>query len=177
MKINLWSCDWKRNKQFEKTFKKYSNFVSYQPVDVIAFDGYVPSTKDTTHQKRSGTVFETVEIKNDNPCTSDRSAFFSNKANLFKFLAEKLQKNSFNVIQCPMDAGTTTIKTASAAAKDSPINVFANDTDNLSMPIHHMENNYTDMYNFYMKKCKKGTTRKRMLQCHRRTKSIRESHN
>ena len=76
-----------------------------------------------------------------------------------------------------MDAGTTTIKTARAAAKDSPINVFANDTDNLSMPIHLMENNYTDMYNFYMKKCKKGTTRKRMLQCHRRTKSIRESHN
>ena len=35
-----------------------------------------------------------------------------------------------------MDADTAIIKTVLTAAKDSP--VFANDTDILSLPIHHM---------------------------------------
>ena len=94
------------------------------------FDGYAPLTNDATHRKRSETVSEIVEIKNDNPCTLDQSTFFFNcinKANFFKFVAEKLQKNGFNVKQCPMNAGTTTIKTALITGKDSPVNVFADD--------------------------------------------------
>ena len=101
-----------------KHLQKYSNFLSYHFVDVIAFDGYAPSTKDATHRKRSETFSETVEIKNNNSCTSDGSMFFSNyisKANFVKFLAEKLQKNGFNVTQCPMNAETTSIKTALTA--------------------------------------------------------------
>ena len=57
----------KGTKNLRKLSKKCSNFVSYHSVDVIVFDGYAPSTKVRTHQKRSGTVFETVQIKNDNP--------------------------------------------------------------------------------------------------------------
>ena len=66
----LWCCDCKRNETFEKICEKYSNFLSYHSVDIIVFDGYAPSTKDTTHRKRSGTFFEIVDIKNKNPCTS-----------------------------------------------------------------------------------------------------------
>ena len=108
----LWCCDWKRNETFEKICEKYSNFLSYHSVNIIVFDGHAPSTKDATHQNRSGTFSETEEIKN-NPCTSDRSTFFSNnisKANFVKFLTEKLKKNGFNVIQCLMDADTTSQK-------------------------------------------------------------------
>ena len=88
-----WCCDWERNETFETICEKYSNFPSYHSVNIIVFDGYAPSTKDPTHRKRSGTFSETVDIKNNNPCTSDRSIFFSNyinKANFAKFLAEKL---------------------------------------------------------------------------------------
>ena len=135
-------CDWKSNETFEKIFEEYSNFLSYHSVDIIVFDGHVPSTKDVTHRKRSGTFSEIVEIKNNNPCTSDQSTFFSNninKANFVKFLAEKLPtKNGFNVIQCPMDADTAIIKKALTAAKDSPVNVFADDTDILSLLINYM---------------------------------------
>ena len=97
----LWCCNWKRNETSEKTCEKYSNFLSYYSVDIIVFDGYAPLTKNATHRKRSGTFSETVDIKNNNPCISDQSVFFSNyinKANFVKSLAEKLQKNDFNVI-------------------------------------------------------------------------------
>ena len=60
-------CDWKSDGTFEKIYEKYSNFLSYHSVDIIVFDGYAPSTKDVTHQKRSGTFSEIVEIKNNNP--------------------------------------------------------------------------------------------------------------
>ena len=91
----LWYCDWKRNETLDKICEKYSNFLSDHSVDIIVFDGYTPSTKDVTHRKRSGTFSETVEIKNNNSCTSDRTTFFSNyinKANFVKFLAEMLQR-------------------------------------------------------------------------------------
>ena len=48
---------------------------------MIVFDGYAPSTKDATHRNRTGTFSETVEIKNNYPCTSDQSKFFSNYIN------------------------------------------------------------------------------------------------
>ena len=114
-------CDWKRNETFEKICEKYSNFLSYHSVDINIFDRYAPSTKNATHRNGSETFSERVETKNNNPCTSDRSSFFSNyvnKANFVKFLAEKLQKNGFNVIQCPVDADTTIIKTALTVAKE-----------------------------------------------------------
>ena len=90
--------------------------------------------------------------------TSDQSMFFSNyinKPNLVKFLVEKLQKNSLNVIQGPMDTDTTIIKTTQTTAKDSPINFFANDTDILPLPIHDMANNYTNVDNIYITNAKK----------------------
>ena len=55
-----------------------------------------------------------------------------------------------------MDAETTIIKTALTAAKDSPVNVFADDTDILSLLIHHITNSSTDMYNIYITNIKKN---------------------
>ena len=139
----LWCCDCKRNETFQKICEKYSNFLSYHSVDIIVFDGYAPSTKDTTHWKKSGTFFQIVDIKNKNPCTSHWSKFFSNfinKANFLKFLAEKLEKNFFNIIQWPRDTDTTIVKTALTAAKDSPVHALADDTDILSLLIYHMTN-------------------------------------
>ena len=44
-----------------------------------------------------------------------------------------------------MDADTTIIEIALTIAKDSPLNVFANDTAIQSLLIHHMTNSYTDI--------------------------------
>ena len=104
---------------------------------------------DILHQPRTQLIGKDLEIKNDSPCTSNRSTVFSNyiKANFVKFSGEKLRRNDFNVvIRCPMEADKTIIKTALTAVKDASVNVFADDTDILSLLSHHRTNNSTDMY-------------------------------
>ena len=54
-----------------------------------------------------------------------------------------------------MDAGTSVIETSLTVAKDSPVNIFADDTNILSLLIHHMTNSSTDMYNIYITNVKK----------------------
>ena len=54
-----------------------------------------------------------------------------------------------------MDEDTTILQEALVAAKDSPVNVFANDTDILLLLIHHMTNDSTVLYNFYTRNVKK----------------------
>ena len=58
-------------------------------------------------------ISEIVEIQNNNPCSSDRAAFFSNFVNKSRFvnaLTESLRNKDFTIIQCPMDADTTIVK-------------------------------------------------------------------
>ena len=142
-----------------KHLRKFAkDFLSYHSVDIIVFDGYAPVTRDAINRNRSGTFSEIVEIKNNNPCKTDRSTFFSNyinKANFVIYLAEKLHKNGFNVIQYPMNADTKIIITALTVTKDSPVNVFVDDTDILSLLIHHMTNSSTHMYKIYITNVKR----------------------
>ena len=89
----LWCCDWKKDETFEVIFQRYSQFLAHLKVDTIVFDGYALSTKDTTHQKRAGKISQTVEIRNEISCPSNRTVFFSNytsKENFVKKLAETL---------------------------------------------------------------------------------------
>lgn len=46
-----------------------------------------------------------------------------------------------------MNAGTAITKNALTAAKNSPVNVFADDGDSLLLLIHHMTNSSPDVYN------------------------------
>ena len=55
----------------------------------------------------------------------------------------------------PMDADATVIKAAPIAAKDSQVHVFVDETDILSLLIHHMANSFTDVYNIYARNRKK----------------------
>ena len=135
----LWCCDWKRNELFATIFNKYSQFLAHHKIDTVVFDGYTLSTKDATHQKRSGKISQTVDISDDNRCPSDRNTFFSNytnKESFVKSLAKKL-KPTFKVIECPSDADTTIVKEALAVALDAPVTVFSDDTDILCLLVHH----------------------------------------
>ena len=137
----LWCCNWKKYALFEYIFEKYSRFLSYHNFDIVVFDGYAPSTKDATHRKRAGAVCERVEIQNENPCTADRTTFFSNyknKENFVETFAEKLRAGRFNVVQCPMDANTKTVKTALTVAQDSSVTVFSDYTDIITLLVYHV---------------------------------------
>ena len=67
----LWYCKWKENDLFGDIFKIYVDAVRKFGIDVVVFDGYVVSTKDCTHQKRTGNMFIAVDIC-DNPCPTDQ---------------------------------------------------------------------------------------------------------
>ena len=109
----LWCCDWKKNEQFHLIFEKYTSLLKHLDVNIVVFDGYNMSTKDATHQKRSGTVSQTVEIHDQYHCPSERKVFLSNytnKENLVMALATKLELDGFEVVLCPCDADTTIVK-------------------------------------------------------------------
>ena len=47
----FWCCDWKKDETFEIIFRRFSQFLLHLEIDIIVFDGYNMSTKDSTHQK------------------------------------------------------------------------------------------------------------------------------
>ena len=92
----LWCCDWKKDETFEIIFRRFSQFLLHLEIDIIVFDGYNMSTKDSNHQKRGGKKSQTVEIREGNSRPSNRSTFFSNYANrknFVKTLASHLETN------------------------------------------------------------------------------------
>ena len=52
--------------------------VAHLEIDIVMFDGYVVSTKDFRHVKRTGKM-SNIEIRDDLLCPSDRELFFTNK--------------------------------------------------------------------------------------------------
>lgn len=136
----LWCCDWRRNEPFDAIFKKYVNFLVYLQIDIVVFDGYEISTKDTTHHKRQGKTAHTVEIMEGNPCPADRTTFLSNyknKSSFVKWLSEKLGEAGLMVVQCPSDADTTIVKVAIDDEED--VMVYSDDTDVLCLLLHHFD--------------------------------------
>ena len=137
----LWCCDWKKSESFQKIFKKYSDLLTYLKFNIVVFNGYSLSTKDTTHHKSSGRAFQTTQLKDTYPCPSDRIVFPSNytsKEAFIKALAAKLELQGFRIVQFPSDAEDTTIvKVALQATHDKPVTVYSNDTDVLCLMIHH----------------------------------------
>ena len=135
----LWCCDWKKDETFEIIFRRFSQFLLHLEIDIIVFDGYNMSTKDSTHQKWGGKKSQTVEIRKGNSCPSNRSTFFSNysnKENFVKALGRHLETN-FKIVQYPSDADTSVVKETMEGAEHSDITVFSDDTDVLCLLVHH----------------------------------------
>ena len=55
-----------------------------------------------------------------------------------------------------MNTGTEITKKALTAAKNYPVNVFADDGDSLLLLIHHMTNSSTDVYNIDITNAKRN---------------------
>ena len=163
----LWCCDWKKNEIFHKIFEKYTSFLKYLEANIIVFDEYNLSTKDSTHQKRSGTFSHTVEIHDLHHCPAERKTFLSNYLNKEKFviaLARKLELAGFKVVLCPNDADTTLIKVVLNSNSVIPATVYSGDTDVLCLLVHHkrMDTNSPDIFLTNM-----TTSKKTHRQCYR----------
>lgn len=127
-------------------------------------DGYTSSTKDSTHQKRSGKMSQTIDTKKDNPCPINRNTFFLNYTNKEKFVTELANHLAMKlkVVQCPSDADTSIVKEALTDSQNSEVAVFSDDTDVLYLLVHHVANSRLFLTNMTRKKHKQ---RERVLFC------------
>ena len=134
-------CKWKKNDRFGDVFQKYVDAVGKLGIDVVVFDGYAVSTKDCTHQKRTGKKLNIVHIREDNSCPAERELFFANynnKKKLISELARTLDSKGVKVAMCSHNADTTILKVALHVEKASAL-LLTDGTDNLSLPIHHVD--------------------------------------
>ena len=80
----------------------YGDFLRFLKINVIVFDGYSLSTKDVTHQKRSGKLSTVVEVKEVNNCPTDWNTFLTNYLNKGAFvssLSVYLRSRGFQVLK------------------------------------------------------------------------------
>ena len=136
----LWCCNWKRNETFQTIVERYAAFLKFLKVNTVVSDGYSLSTKDATHRKRSGKVSSVIEFKDSNICPTDRDTLLSNyqnKEGFVKLLATSLKTFGFQVVECPSDADTTIVKVAIQMARVQDVIVYSDDTDVLSLLVHH----------------------------------------
>ena len=101
-------------------------------INIVVFDGYAISTKDTTRELRSGKMSHTIEINDGNFLPN-----YVNRQNFVNLLFAKLGENGFKVILCSSDADTTIVKTT-FDIKNGSVTILADDTDILCLLLHHV---------------------------------------
>ena len=73
----LWSCIWSKKDTFSKISQMYIDKCKRFGASAIVFDGYEASTKDATHNVRSGKMSQVVKIIAENSCSFDRVEFLT----------------------------------------------------------------------------------------------------
>jgi len=120
-------------------------YVNYVKKPTIVFDGYEPgpSTKDTTHLRRSGGVVGAkVNFDSSTPVASKKEHFMAhanNKQRFVDMLSQKLKAAGCHVLQAVADADVLIANTPVARAAESPTTVVGEDTDLLVLLICHAD--------------------------------------
>ena len=106
----------------------------------VVFDGYGNSTKDHDHLRRTKNACCDILIRPDIKSIIQREKFLDNKSNkiqLIRLLAETFGRNGISVKECPDDADTSFVRAALDEARESRVEVKAEDTDIMVLLIHH----------------------------------------
>lgn len=109
----------------------------------MVFDGYGSSTKDHDHLRRIKNSCCDILIHPDIKSIVPREKFLDNKSNRAQrilLLAETFGRNGISVQQCPDDVDTSIVRAALDEARESAVEVRAEDTDVMVMLIHHAAN-------------------------------------
>ena len=141
----LYRLPWPRGTTFDLICTMYVDYVKKFRQPTIVFDGYEagPSTKDTTHLRRSGGVVGAkVNFNGSTPVASKKEQFLAhanNKQRFVDMLSQKLEAADCHVVQARGDADVLIAKTAVASAAESPTTVIGEDTDLLVLLICHAD--------------------------------------
>lgn len=114
------------------------------------FDGYQygPSTKDSTHQRRTGAYGPSVNSDGAMVAKLKKGDFLSNKENKQKFinlLEEQLELSGCTTIHVEGDADLLIVQTAIQSARSVTTVLVGDDTDLLVLLCHHAELNANEL--------------------------------
>ena len=140
----LHNVRWEANLTWKDIAERYLQFVKYMGSQclktTVVFDGYGSSTKDHDHLRRKKNACCDIQIRPDIKSIIQREKFLDNKSNktqLIRLLAETFSINGIRVQECPDDADTSIVRAALDEARESPVEVRAEDTDIMVLLIHH----------------------------------------
>ena len=143
----LHSVRWEANvtwKDIAESYLRFVKLISSQHLRItVVFDGYHASTKDHEHLRRTKKACCDILIRPDIKIIVPREKFLdnkNNKAQLVLLLAETFKRSGISVLQCSNDADTSIVQVALDEARESPVEVRAEDTDIMVMLVHHATN-------------------------------------
>ncbi|KAL5013752.1 hypothetical protein ScPMuIL_008022 [Solemya velum] len=130
----LQKLPWPEGHTFSGICKLYADYVHRRyGSPTIVFDGYMTSTKDVTHQRRTNGVMGTnVIFTGDTPFCSKKEHFLANCANNQEFinmLSASLESMDCTVIHADSDADACIVKTTVTSASRFPTLLIGEDTD------------------------------------------------
>ena len=136
--------NWRKGITFERICQLYKEYVilHYGRNTTVIFDGgyECPSTKDTTHLRRSkGRKGKQVRF-NKQMKLSMKEDFLLNKSNKQRFqemLTEIMNEGPLSAIQALGDADGLIVSTALDLSKERPIAIVGEDTDLLVLALQH----------------------------------------
>ena len=141
----LHNVKWEANLTWRNIAESYLRFVKAmgnKHIQItVVFDGYGHSTKDHDHLRRTKHACCDIQIRPDIHNIIPREKFLdnqSNKAQLISLLAKTFSDNGIQVLQCSDDADISIVQLALDEARESAVEVRAEDTDILVMLIHHI---------------------------------------
>ena len=136
---------WPRNITYDAICSLYVQYVErrYGKATVV-FDGYEngPSTKDGTHQRRTGTHGPTVNVDGAMLAKLKKEDFLSNKENKQKFinlLSGKLELSGSTTLHAEGDADLLIVQTAIQSAQSVATVLIGDDTDLLVLLCYHAD--------------------------------------
>ena len=156
---------WEKGLTYGAICQMYVKYVAsrYGTDVTIVFDGYAPSTKDATHQRRAKQtkIASSVHFDSNMVMNNKKDEFLDNSANKQRFLVilgEKLAESGCHISHAESDADNLIVLTTIEHARTVATVLVGDDTDLLILLCHHMPDQGT--YNIYMKPESRTTTKK-----------------
>jgi len=156
---------WPRGLTYSDILSLYVQYVTRRYASAtVVFDGYEdgPSTKDSAHQRRTGTSGPIVNFDCNMVLKLKKEEFLRNTANKQRFiniLGEKLEQSGYITIHSAGDADLSIVQAAIQSAKTITTVLVGDDTDLLVLLCHHAEINARDLF-FIPQPKQRSTTRR-----------------
>jgi predicted nuclease of predicted toxin-antitoxin system len=136
---------WGKGLTYAQIYDLYKQYVlKHFNRSVVVFDSYPnrPTTKDSTHLRRSKYNCVDINVKPNNKCNVAAKSFFSNKVNKQAFiyqLASVLLNHNIKVLHADDDADLLIVKTAVQIAEREDVILVGEDNDLLALLCHYAQ--------------------------------------